>query len=228
MTHSASAAVAAIKRRALGSSLAVGGASVASAVALGVTPGLGLIPGAVALGLGALGMSATLFTASPKVPEAQPSGLTALKLGTGISEEMKLKIEELYDLAVSYESRRSPLFPAVNGVLSNVLELFSRISERTDEQSARIAAVRYVDTLTKLNTALGKSYYLDIEAHPELWSNPEKRMEAVESAVNATGEELLRNIRQLNSSRDLIYQLSIDSLTSLRDEYESSKILDID
>jgi len=216
-----------IRRRALGSSLTLAAATTGSAVLLGATPGLGLIPGAVAMGVGALGISATLFTASARAVEAEPSGLTLPQLDAGISEEMKLKIEELYELALVYEERRSPLFPAVSGVLSNVLELFGRLSTQTDQQSARIAAVRYVDTLTKLNTALGKSYYLDIEAHPELWSNSDERMEAVEAAVNATGEELLRNIRQLNSSRDLVYELSIESLTSVQANHESAKALGI-
>lgn len=200
-------------------------ATTSSAVFLGATPGLGLIPGAVAMGVGALGIGATLFTASSKTPEVKSSALSMLELDAGISEEMRLKIEELYELALVYEERRSPLFSAVSGVLSNVLELFGRLSTQTDQQSARIAAVRYVDTLTKLNTALGKSYYLDIEAHPELWSNPDERMEAVEAAVNATGEELLRNIRQLNSSRDLVYELSIEALTSVKGAHEDSKAL---
>lgn len=228
MSNVGRAAMASIRRRALGSSLVLAVSSAGSAALIGATPGLGLIPGAVALGVGALGIGATLFTGSSKIEEPEPSGLGMLELDAGISEEMRLKIEELHGLARIYEQRKSPLFSAVSGVLANVLELFSRLSTQPDQQSARIAAVRYVDTLTKLNTALGKSYYLDIEAHPELWSNPDERMGAVESAVNATGEELLRNIRQLNSSRDLIYELSIESLVSTQTENENSKILGLE
>jgi len=222
------AAMASIRGRALSSSMVLAAATTSSAVLLGATPGLGLIPGAVAMGVGALGIGATLFTASSKAPEAKSSALSMLELEAGISEEMRLKIEELYELALIYEARKSPLFSAVSGVLSNVLELFGRLSTQTDQQGARLAAVRYVDTLTKLNTALGKRYYLDIEAHPELWSSPDERMEAVEAAVNATGEELLRNIRQLNSSRDLVYELSIESLTSVQGEHESAKAMGLD
>lgn len=225
MSGRVKAAMASIRGRALSSSMVLAAATTSSAVLLGATPGLGIIPGAVAMGVGALGIGATLFTASSRAAEAQPRRLSLPQLDAGISEEMKLKIEELYELALIYEERRSPLFPAVSGVLSNVLELFGRLSTQTDQQSARIAAVRYVDTLTKLNTALGKSYYLDIEAHPELWSSPDERMEAVEAAVNATGEELLRNIRQLNSSRDLVYELSIESLTGVKAAHEDSKAL---
>lgn len=200
-------------KRKLISSSAVVTASVGSAVFLALTPGLGFVPSALALGVGAVGVGSTFFASgSPREIEASKSALTPLALGDEISDELRLKLEELYELALIYERRESPILPAVSGVLTNVLELFSRMSERTDEQSARIAGIRYVDLLSKLNEALGKKYYLDIEAHPELWSNPEERMEAVETALNATAEQILRNIRQLNSSRDLVYQLSLDKL----------------
>ena len=174
---------------------------------------MGLIPSALALGVGAVGVGSAFFAAGEsKARDQNSSVLTPLKMGTEISRDLQLRLEELYGLAVIYERRDSPILPALSGVLTNLLELFSRMAERTDEQSARIAAVRYVDLLSKLNEALGRNYYMDIEAHPELWSQPEERMEAVEAALNATAEQILRNIRQLNSSRDLIYQLSLDKL----------------
>lgn len=193
----------------------VAATSVGSAIFLATAPGILLTgtPSAVAIGLGAIGIASTLL-ASRKKRAVEGSTVTALTVDNQISEELREKIAELHGLAEIYEERKSPLFAAVNGVLANVQELFERMATRTDEQSARIAGVRYTDTLTKLNEALGRSYYLDIEAHPELWSDPDERMEAVETAVNATGEQVLRNIRELNSSRDLIYQLSLESLVN--------------
>lgn len=205
-------------KRALVASSILAGAAVSSTVLFLLTPGLGLIPGLFALGLGALGIGSTVFVAKEQPAVEQRSNLTPLAVGTGISRDVQLKIEELHGLAQIYERRSSTLFPAVNGVLSNVQELFGRMSSRLDEQSARLAAVRYAATLTKLNEALGKRYYLDIEANPELWSNPEQRMEAVEKALNATGEQIIRNIRQLNGSKDLIYQMSLDSLLSINSD----------
>lgn len=205
-------------RRAIASSSVLIGATTASAVFLGLVPGMGLMPSIFTLGVGALGVGSTIFVARKNQPKEIGSQLTPLTAAIGTSKDLQLKVEELHGLARIYDQRDSPLFPAVNGVLANVLELFDRMSNRLDEQSARIAAVRYTDTLTKLNRALGRRYYLDIEAHPELWSNPDERMEAVEAALNATGEQILRNIRQLNSSKDLIYQLSIDSLMVVESE----------
>jgi len=202
------------RTRALIGSGVIAASSVGSAIFLAVAPSVFLTatPSTVAIGLGAIGIGSTLIASRSKKKPVESSAVSVLTMGSQISEELREKIEELYGLAQTYEERNSPLFPAVNGVFANVQELFERMGTHTDEQSARIAGVRYTDTLTKLNRALGKSYYLDIEAHPELWSDPDGRMEAVEAAVNATGEQILRNIRELNSSRDLIYQLSLDAL----------------
>jgi len=202
------------RTRALIGSGVIAASSVGSAIFLAVAPSVFLTatPSTVAIGLGAIGIGSTLIASRSKKKPVESSAVSVLTMGSQISEELREKIEELYGLAQAYEERNSPLFPAVNGVLANVQELFERMGTHTDEQSARIAGVRYTDTLTKLNRALGKNYYLDIEAHPELWSDPDGRMEAVEAAVNATGEQILRNIRELNSSRDLIYQLSLDAL----------------
>lgn len=204
-----------LRRRVMAATGAQLAAAGGSGVFLGLTPGLGLLPALISLGLGAVGIGATFFAVGKKPKQAELAQRTApLTIAKGISSDLEAKIEELHSIAAAYERRNSPLFAAVNGVLTNVQELFRRTAERLDEQEAKLAAVRYVDTLTKLNRALGERYYLDIEAHPELWSDPEERMEAVEAALNATGEQVLRNIRQVNASKDLIYQLSLDSLNS--------------
>jgi len=202
------------RTRALIGSGVIAASSIGSAIFLAVAPSVFLTatPSTVAIGLGAIGIGSTLIASRSKKRAVESSAVSALTMGSQISEELREKVAELHGLAQVYEERNSPLFPAVNGVLANVQELFERMGTHTDEQSARIAGVRYTDTLTKLNRALGRNYYLDIEAHPELWSDPDGRMEAVETAVNATGEQILRNIRELNSSRDLIYQLSLDAL----------------
>lgn len=221
----------AVKRtRALIGSGVIALSSVGAAVFLAVTPGalLTATPSTVAIGLGVIGVGSTLVASRSKQAEVEGSTLTALTMGDQISRELRAKVEELHGLARSYEERNSPLFPAVNGILANVQELFERMGSRTDEQAARIAGVRYTSLLTKLNEALGPRYYLDIEANPELWSDPDGRLEAVETAVNATGEQVLRNIRELNSSRDLVYQLSLESLMSYAEKGQSEAELGIE
>lgn len=207
---------------------ALTGATTSAVTFMALTPSLGLIPGMFTILVGGTGMVTTFLALRRQKEPKKPSSLTGLAVAIGVSKDLQLKIEELHELGRTYELRNSPLFPSVNGVLANLQELFGRISEGLDEQSARLAAVKYSAILSKLNEALGKRYYLDIEAHPELWSNPEARMEAVEAALNATGEQIIRNIRQLNGSRDLVYQVSIESLMGLQSDAATTRELGIE
>lgn len=197
-------------------SLLTAGATTSTALALG---GMGL-PAFLALGLGVAGAGGTVLTAlsGDGAPRELESSVAPLALKSELPEGMGREVAELHQIAAIYERRESPLFAAVNGVLTNVQELFRRMVDLQDGQSAKLAAVRYEDLLSKLNRALGEKYYLDLEANPELWSNREERMGAVETALNATGEQIIRNIRQLNGSRDLEYQLSIGTLIDLGNE----------
>lgn len=209
----------AVKRAMISGPLMAGSAA---AGALGLMAiNAGPIPMAVSVILGAIG-GGSIYWVSKGEPKQEDqkavSNLEPISLALEISPAAQSRVEELHGLAALYERRNSPLFPTIKGVLTNAQELFSRMERKLDDQEARLMASRYAATLEKLNRALGKDYYLDIEAHPQLWSNPEERMEAVEKALNATGDQLIRNIRQLNASRDLIYQLSLDSLMASEEE----------
>lgn len=185
-------------------------------VAVPMVFGLEFSQGLIISAIGAVGVNLALRVQRKALTNHEQIAASAVKplaIASGeLQEDIAIKLRELHELAKTYERVQSPLFPAVNGVLSNLQEFFKRIQAKSDEQAARIAAVRYNQMLTSLNHALGKDYYLDIEANSELWSDPSERMEAVEKAVNATGEQVLRNIRQLNSNNDLSYQLSLDTL----------------
>jgi hypothetical protein len=97
-------------------------------------------------------------------------------------------------------------------ILENSTELFERLEKKGTQQQARVAAVEYTDTLTKLNRALGSDYYLDILAKPALWEDSDRRLKEVRDAVGATQQQLIKNIRQVNASQDLEFQVALESL----------------
>lgn len=107
----------------------------------------------------------------------------------------------------------STLVPKLQKIITNFTELFARIERKGTEQQARMASVQYIDTFTKLNSALGKDYYLDIRLHPDLWDEVPRRLQEVETAVSATSSELINNIRQVNASKDLEFQVALESLS---------------
>jgi hypothetical protein len=97
-------------------------------------------------------------------------------------------------------------------ILENSTELFERLEKKGTQQQARVAAVEYTDTLAKLNRALGSDYYLDILAKPALWEDPDRRLKEVRDAIGATQQQLIKNIRQVNASQDLEFQVALESL----------------
>lgn len=170
------------------------------------------------------GMAASLMARDKSAAGIEPS-----RLGRGISraipEDARRQLEQLQQLDRHYRDSKIPLAKGLEAVVSNAEELFQRMAEKMDDQTVRLSAVRYTDILSKLNRALGPNYYLDISQNPELWSDPSGRMEAVEKALSATGDELLRNIRQINADQDLATQLSLDSLTALDEKDANSSIM---
>lgn len=120
-----------------------------------------------------------------------------------------VEIKQLHEL----NSNSSILAPELQKIVTNFTELFARIDRKGTEQQKRMASVQYIDTFTKLNSALGKDYYLDIRLHPDLWDNAPQRLKEVETAVSATSSELINNIKQINASKDLEFKVALESLS---------------
>ncbi|MFT4263318.1 MAG: hypothetical protein QM572_08055 [Nocardioides sp.] len=168
--------------------------------------------GGVGLAIVVVGTAVTLGvrrllrrTPSPKVFERLP-------------EDLRGQIEVLDRIQRRHQVAGPGAMPAeLAQILGNSRELFERIRRRGSAQQARIAEVEYTDTLGKLNRALGEDYFLDILAHPQLWDEAEKRLDSVRQAVAATQGQLLRNIRQVNASQDLEFQVALESLLGTMD-----------
>lgn len=107
---------------------------------------------------------------------------------------------------------KSSLAADIRSVIDNVQELFMRLNKKGTPSQQRIAEVEYADKLPKLIEALGDNYYIDIVKHPDLWDDSNERITAVTEAVKAVQQELILNIRKVNSSKDLEFQVALDSL----------------
>jgi hypothetical protein len=132
-----------------------------------------------------------------------------------LPEDLRKVATEFAEIARlhSLPSNSSMLAPELDKIITNFTELFARIERKGTEQQARMASVQYIDTFTKLNSALGKDYYLDIRLHPDLWDDTQRRLKEVETAVSATSSELINNIKQVNASKDLEFQVALESLS---------------
>lgn len=131
-----------------------------------------------------------------------------------IPNELRKKIEELSSLSKAHmRAGNTEVVTNLNHILANLQELFKRIEKKGTQSQANLAAITYEDNVTKLTQALGSEYYLDIAESPNLWDNPQTRMREVEEALVAVDSELVNNIRQINASRDLEFQVALEVLT---------------
>jgi len=144
--------------------------------------------------------------AESEVPDVEKSPSLTDEL-----REQLVKLKQTAKLHVQYES---PLVETINQILADTQELFNRIQAKQESQAHRLAAVNYTHTLRKLNRALSKGYYIDILKNPRLWESPEERKDAVRKATEATARQLLRNIKQVNSSQDIDFEADLEVLSN--------------
>jgi hypothetical protein len=132
-----------------------------------------------------------------------------------LPDDLRKVANEFVEITRMHElsTNSSMLGPELQKIVTNFTELFARIERKGTEQQARMASVQYIDTFTKLNSALGKDYYLDIRLHPDLWDEAPRRLKEVETAVSATSSELINNIKQVNASKDLEFKVALESLS---------------
>jgi hypothetical protein len=142
------------------------------------------------------------------------SELSAGEVFDRIPDDLRRQLQRLRANAANPTLATRPAVAArVTDILTNSQELFRRILRRGDSQQVRMAAVEYTDTLEKLNLALSDDYYFDIVKNPRLWDDADRRAADVESALAAVGEQLVKNIRQVNASQDLDLSVALDGLS---------------
>ena len=106
----------------------------------------------------------------------------------------------------------------------HLTDLFVRARLSGTEQQLRLLISRYRDTTTKLLRVLADDYYGDILRNPSYWSSPEARISEVQLAVESVDQQIIENIKQLNESRDLEFQVALDSLTRALHEAKLSDV----
>ena len=104
----------------------------------------------------------------------------------------------------------------VDSVVANVTDLFRRLRTKAYKEQRGLAQAEYEDKLDTLAAALDRDYLLDILANPRLWDKTEQRIRDVQGAIEALDAQLLRNIRQINARRGLVFQGALDGLIGPR------------
>ncbi|MGO4679176.1 hypothetical protein [Microbacterium sp. 2MCAF23] len=105
----------------------------------------------------------------------------------------------------------------IGSLVGTVSQLFPRLDARAADDQRGLAEVEYTDKLGRLVAALDRDYLLDILQNPQLWEDPDERIQEVQEALDAVSQQALDNVKQVNARKALHFQVSLDSLVG-RDE----------
>ena len=132
-----------------------------------------------------------------------------------------IALRNLYLVPAAAEDRAAlAVIGQVDSVVANVTDLFRRLSVKAYREQRGLVQAEYEDKLDTLAAALDRDYLLDMLANPHLWDDPEQRIRDVQLALDAVNAQILRNIKQINSRRSLLFQVKIDGLMGPRKERE--------
>lgn len=85
-----------------------------------------------------------------------------------------------------------------------------RISGAT--QQARLTYAKYAPLVSKITEISASNVYGDFVRNPDHWKDPQRNRLQVELAVVALAKEVSGDIRRLNSSQELNFQVSVESI----------------
>lgn len=136
-----------------------------------------------------------------------------------LPSRVRAELDRLHELRPAYSSHAKTgsssadaVVKEIDSLTKNVPELFQRLKNKADKEQHGFARAEYADKLSRLVAALGHDYMLDLIINPHLWTNSEKHVRNVQSALEAVNTQVLDNIRSVNSVSGLVFQVSLDGL----------------
>lgn len=178
-----------------------------------------LIPGAVLLAAAGAGVGFLMRKRRrPEVAAAHQAAKAnrAADKSVQLSDELRTELNGLSTTADRYRrSGNGELIEAselASIVLTHIYELFRRIDRKGSRQYRELAQIRYLDIVKKLNSALSEDYFEYIVKSPSFWENSEEKKTAVLTALRSVDRQIIENIKQVNSSKEIEFKVAVDSL----------------
>lgn len=132
----------------------------------------------------------------------------------GFPETLKPYTTKLYQLTKKHaELGSKDLSSNMLKVISNIQVLFQKIDKKAPEKRG-IAEVEYKDKLSKLVSLLDEEHYINMVKYPEQWEEPDSMISDIRVATDSVYEEIMKNIRQVNASKDLDFKVALGTLLS--------------
>lgn len=104
----------------------------------------------------------------------------------------------------------------IYGYLQSLLEelqiLDAKLKSAGIDQQARLTYAKYLPIVGKVLELTAPSKYGDFIANPNHWSDPKRMRIQVELSVLAVAKEVAEDVRRLNGSQELNFQVSVESI----------------
>lgn len=138
-----------------------------------------------------------------------------------ISQKLGQEVSRLRELIAKHEKAELPLSSQrLVAVDKRLGDLFTRLAQKGTQEQTSIAAVKYQNLLKKIIYIMDEGHYMDLAKNPELWNHAERRKQDSLNCVEAVDEQILDNIRQLNDSQDLEFNITMQALLSDSDDMD--------
>lgn len=106
----------------------------------------------------------------------------------------------------------------MRSILVSTDELFERIKKKGTNDQLTMASVKYAYLFEKVAFAMNDEHYIDIAQNPGLWEDPERRLKEAENALDSVHKQIIDNIKQVNSSKDLDFKVALEALTAVTEK----------
>jgi len=106
----------------------------------------------------------------------------------------------------------------MRSILVSTDELFERIQKKGTNDQLTMASVKYAHLFEKVAFAMNDDHYIDIAKNPGLWEEPEQRLKEAENALDSVHKQIIDNIKQVNSSKDLDFKIALEALTAVTEK----------
>ena len=110
------------------------------------------------------------------------------------------------------ENETHDIYGYIYGLIRELQSLDAKLRLIGVEQQARLTYTKYAPLISKIAELTAPNYYGDFVRNPDHWSDVERKRAQVERSVLALAREVTGDIRRLNSSQELNFQVSVESI----------------
>lgn len=128
------------------------------------------------------------------------------------------QLARLAPLYAGYTIEGQPVPARLERIVADMHDLFRRMHARGTAHQVRMAQSHYAHVLGKLVLVVSPAYLKDVMDNPHLWDDAEQRVLRVSSALTVLDAEILDNVRRVNTSADLDFQVALATITGLADD----------